>query len=436
MSVIKFFIQFLIIVCLFFGTLKAEEFDHPLTLSEIVDIALSHHPLTKQVWWKAQRAASVVGDAKSAYYPYVGVEAFVEHGRDFQFINGPNTNYTITGADLVLSLLLYDSEERTNKVKASKMALIAAQWHVDWAIQKVMVDALVAAYATLHAQEVFQATFASFEDAKKLSMTTEELYRVGLKPISDVYTTKAMFAQMKMELSEKLGLLEIQKGKLAASLGLSANTCLQLAMLNPVQYPQGNHIAALICLANKKRADLLAKRSQLYESYYNLNKVSASFGPKVFLSGRGGLNHAFHDQASGGQYQVALNLEMPLFNGFETIYKNRIAYADTKLTQEELAQVQLDIALEVLTYSKSLESAEKMLPDASSNLENSQNAYEIVVEKYSLGEEKIAEVSNAQMQLAAARIKYSDTKTKWLLSIANLAYATGTLTHYSGAQCN
>ena len=75
-----------------------------------------------------------------------------------------------------------------------------------------------------------------------------------------------------------------------------------------------------------------------------------------------------------------------------------------------------------------LQAAQEMLHDAEDNLANSLKAYEGMLAKYKAGTEGITDVSNAQRQLAAARVRYSDVKTRWLVSIANLAYATGIIT--------
>lgn len=426
------FAKYLLTTCLLLisSWVVASDLNHPLTLVELVDIALENNPSTRQTWWNANRAASALGNAKSAYYPKIGLEANIKNGRDFKFINGPDADYTIVGADLLLSLLLYDFGERRANIQAAKMSLLAANWQVDWNIQKVMIKVLENAYSTLHTQEVLLAARSSLEDAEKVLEAARELNRAGLTPVSDVYTTQATFSQMKMEVTHQKAQLAIQKGKLASSLGLSANVPLEMADLNAIQSPSNAQIDELTAIALRQRADLMAKQAQLSESLSILDKTRASYGPKVTLSGRAGANHALHDKASGAQYQIALNFEMPLFNGFETMYKNRMAYADTKISMEELAQLQLDISLEVLTSSFSLEAATQMLPDAEDNLKNSLKAYESVLEKYRAGKERIAEVSNAQRQLSAARVKYSDVKTRWLTSIANLAYATGTLAPY------
>lgn len=403
------------------------DLDHPLTLSELIDIALENNPSTKKSWWYANRAAAALGAAKSTYYPQAAIEANAKNGRDYKFINGPDTSYTIAGADLVLSMLLYDFGERSANVDSAKMALLSANWQTDWNMQKVIVKVLENAYSTLHAQEVLQAALSSREDAEKVLNLAKELNRTGLSPISDVYTAQATLSQMKMDVSLEKALLDIQRGRLATTLGLSATTSIELAALDIVQSEQLQQTEELMALATQQRADLMAKQAQLCEAFFNKQRACAAYGPKVTLFGRGGYNHYFHDKSDGAQYQIFLNLEIPLFNGFETVYRNRMAYADMQLSSEELADLQLEIFLEVLTYNRSLEAALEMLPDAEENLKNSQKAYDGVLERYKAGTERITEVSNAQRQLAAARIRYSDVKTRWHVSLANLAYATGTL---------
>lgn len=431
----KFFITLLACLCLLSPLSAAPCDDHPLTLGELLDIALANHPSTKQAWWNANRAAAVLGSAKSAYYPQISLGATAVNGRDFKFINGPDTSYTILGADLFLSLLLCDFGGRSATVGMARAALIAANWQVDWSIQKVMVRVLENAYSTLQAQEVLQAAEESLQDAEKVLIAARELNRTGLTPISDVYTTQATFSQMKMDVSQQRAILDIQRGKLAASLGLSAATSLKVASLECVPDGHVEDLDKLIAIAMTQRADLLAKQAKLQATFLNQRRVRSEFLPTLTFNGRGGSNHALHDKANGAQYQVALNFDVPLFNGFDTMYRQCMAYAETQISNEELAELQLEISLEVLTHSRLLQAAQEMLPDAAENLKNSLKAYEGTLDKYKAGKERIAEVSNAQRQLAAARVRYTDVKTRQFIAIANLAYATGTLAPYTETPC-
>lgn len=413
----------------------APDLAHPLTLSELIGIALENHPETQRAWWIAQQAAAALGSAESAYYPQIDLNANATHGRDFKFINGPDTNYTIIGADLTLSMLLFDFGERKASVEAAKMALSAANWQTDWTIQKVIIRVIENAYSTFHAYETLQAALVSLKDAEKMWNAAHELNRTGLTPISDVYTSQATLSQMRMELAQQKALFDIHKAKLAASLGLPVDTPLLLAPLEAKPILQKQQTDELITLARRQRSDLMAKQAQLSASFSRQDQARTAFGPKVSFSGRGGADHAFHDRANAGHYQVTLNIDFPLFTGFDNVYQNRMAYADTQTSLEELAQLELDIALEVVTYSRSLEAAAEMLCYAEDNLSNALKAYEGVLQKYQSGKETIAEVSNALRQLAAARVLYSDVKTRYLTSMANLAYSTGTLAPYMEIPC-
>ncbi len=414
---------------------ESPDFCHPLTLAEVVDIALENHPSTQTSWWNARRAAAVVGVAKSAYYPKFDFVSKATHGKDFQFINGPNKEFTSFDADITLSMLLYDFGQTNASVVSAKRALLAASWHSDWVLQQVMVRAIEEAYATLHSQATLNAALASLEDAGKMLHSARELNRVGLRAVTDVYTSQATFAQLQMEAAQQQANYDIQRGKLATRMGLSADTIIELACLDAVPGPHPEQLSALIACANDRRADLMAKQYRVAESSANLEKSSRAYYPKVSMFGRGGAKHYAGDDAVSGRGEIGVRLEFPLFDGFERVYRQRQALADMKISCNELAQLQLDIALEVLTYRRNFQAAQEMLGFAEENLENATKAYDGVLTKYKAGRDGIAEVSNALRQLSNARVRYSDVRTRYHLSMANLAYATGTLPPYVMVSC-
>ncbi len=408
---------------------------HPLTLSEVVDIALANNPSTAQSWWRARRAAAALGSAEAAYYPRLDLVSSAAHGRDFEFINGPNREFSRLQADLVLSMILFDFGQTASSVRSAKMALSAACWYSDWSLQQVMIRVIEEAYSTLHAQASLDASLTSLEDAEKMLYTASELNRVGLRAITDVYTSRATFAQMQMDVAQKRSVLDIQRGKLATRMGLEAGTCIELARLENVPPPEADCLSALLCCAKERRTDLMAKRAKLLESKAIVDRSNAAFWPKLSVASRGGAEHYLSKPSQAAHYDVAIKLEIPLFDGFDKIYKNRQAIADMRISSLELADLELNIALEVLTHSRSLKAAQEMSLFAKENLENALLAYEGVLSKYQSGHIGIAEVSNALRQLAVARLRLSETETRVYVSIANLAYATGTLPPYVMAPC-
>lgn len=372
--------------------------------------------------------AASVGMAESANYPQMGFGAYGSHGRQFKFINGPDVNYSNVGAEVTIAMMLCDFGRTKAAIHEAQYALLAANWQSDWAIQKVIVKVLENAYSALHAQEALAAYRETLSDAEKMLHVSNELNRSGLRAVTDVYTSQATLAQVRMEVSQQQALLDIQKAKLASSLGFPADTHLEIASLGAVEVVEPEQVCCLIACAKAQRADLMAQHQRLGETRERLKKSNAEYYPKLSFRGRGGADHYFHDRSGPAYYDITLNIDIPLFNGFETVYKNRYAYTEVESSEEELAQMELDIALEVLTHARNLEAVQEMLVYARENLDNALKAHQGVMEKYQAGKDGIAELSNALRQLAVARVRFSDMRTRYLVTLANLAYATGTLT--------
>ncbi|MBA3602298.1 MAG: TolC family protein [Parachlamydiaceae bacterium] len=409
--------------------------DRPLAIGELLAIALENNPETSLMWWQAQRASAAVGNARSAFYPKFSLDANIAHGRDFRFTNGPDVNYTILTADVVMQFLVADFGERAANVEATLLALGAAGWQTEWTLQKVMAQVFEKSYATLYAQDTLEAYLLSLEDAKKMLDSATKLNQAGLKPISDVYSSKASLAQIQIDVIQHRSELRIQNAKLATTLGLDVDAVLQLAPIDALDVPQKS-LLALIHLSKEQRRDLMAQRAEVAVAMANKKKVDAKYRPKITLNSRGGAEKALSDKRSkGAHYRVSLNLEVPIFTGFEDVYQKRMAYADIKISEEELAQLELEIALEVLTQSNSVEATREMLKFAKENLDNAQAAYDATLEKYNAGKERIAEVSIALRQIVHARVRYSEIHARYLTAIANLAFVTGSLNPSMEGRC-
>lgn len=408
-----------------------------LSLPELLDIALTNNPETHVAWWNARRAAASRAFVATDYSPKFALHGSAIHGRDYKFPNGQETTYTSFDGDLILSYLLYDFGERNAKNAAAKAALTAVNWQSDWTIQKVMYNVITQTYAYLNAEELLQSRLASLRDAQTTLAAAEELQKAGLRSITDVYSMKATVSELQMGIALQSAETDVARGKLAVYLGLCVD-----ADLNVMTLPDPVHDAVAVerldCLvsqAHQTRADLLAKRAELQQKYALIDKAVAQYKPKVNFKGTTGYKRYVHDHSNGSHYRLALNFDMPLYDGFESIYQNRIAYSDSKATEAELERLELEIALEILTYSRLFEAAQEVLGLSQQNLQNSFKTFEGTLEKYRAGTQSIFDLTAAQKQLADARIKHSDAKTRWYRTLAQLAYSTGTIAHFTEGPC-
>lgn len=401
----------------------------PLSIPELVDVALTNNPDTRTVWWNARRASAAAKVVNSAYYPNILFHADVLNGYDYKFPTSRETEYTSYGAGLILTYLLYDFGERCAASEAAKAALVAANWQYDWQVQFVMHDVINNAYTLLNSIEVLKSRRESLVDAQTTLEAAEELNKAGLRSITDVYSIRATVSEMQIGIALQEAEVDIARANLAASMGICVDSQISLIDLPD---PSPNQVlkeglCTLIDTAYQLRTDLLAKNADLQQKIALTKRAKATNMPKVSFNSDGGYRHYIKDRAHGLNYNVALNLDFPLYDGFENIYRTRMAYDEAKSTESVLASLQLDIALEVLTYSRWFAAAESVLQYAQDNLLNSEKTFEGVLDKYKAGTQSIFDLTLAQRQLAEARIKHSDAKTRWYRSLAQLAYATGSI---------
>lgn len=408
-----------------------------LSLPELLDMALTNNPETRVAWWNARRAAASRAFVATDYYPKLFLHGSAIHGRDYKFPNGQQTTYTSLDGDIILSYLLYDFGERNAKNEAAKAALHAVNWQSDWTVQKVMYNVITHTYTYLNAQEQLQSRLASLRDAQETLKAAEELQRAGLRSITDVYAIKANVSALQMGIALQKAETDVARGKLAASLGIGVDEELNVMTL-PDPVPDAvavQRLDALICEANQTRADLLAKRSELQQKHANIDKVAAQYQPKVNFKGTTGYKRYIHDRTNGSHYKFILNFDMPLYDGFESMYQNRIAYSEAQATEAEIERLELEIALEILTYSRMFEAAQEILSLSQQNLENSFKTFDGTLEKYKAGTQSIFDLTAAQDKLAEARLKHGEAKTRWYRTLAQLAYSTGTIAQFTEGSC-
>lgn len=413
------------------------EQQHPLSITELLDIALRNTPETRTAWWNANRAAAAVGVAKSAYYPTVGIKGTLVKGFDYRYINGQETNYTTVSGDLILSYILFDFGERRAACDAAKAALNAANWQSNWTMQKVMYQVVNNTYTYLNAQEQLSSRLASLQDANASLEAALELQRVGLHSVTDVYAIKATISDMQMNIAMQKAETEIAHGRLAASMGLDVESYFTVAALPEPQLDSVMQIGLrqLIDSAKQKRADLMSRRFDLQQKIAQQTRVNKACLPKLSTRGDTGYQRYFEDKANGYNYNVGLYLDIPIFNGFEQIYQKKVALSDVQLSEIDIENMELEVALEVLTYSNLFNAAQETLVLSHENLQNSIKTFQGVLDKYKAGTQSIFDLTAAQRLLAEARLKNGDAKTRWYRTLAQLAYATGSIIPNSEVPC-
>jgi len=401
-----------------------------LSLAELIDTALKNNPETEKAWANVKRAQAALGVAKSSNYPSVDATGTSMHGREVKFPNGPNTIYTNYGGELSLSYLLLDCGERNAAIEAMKEALKAARWESDFAIQRVIYKVCAHYYEYLHADELLKMKESTLIDFKTMFEAADELYKAGLRCMTDLNMSKAEVAQAHMDVAQEKARVAIAYGKLLTSLGLPIEMVIHV-QTNPdgmktSLFSEGT--SKLIAMAEGQRADLLAKKAALSEMKQRVKRASRAPLPKLRAVGQGGWLEYTKHQGSGYNYNVGLALDIPIFKGFEYSYNKRLALANQEITAAELRDLREAIAQEVLTYSELVKAAEESLKWSSEYMSEACKSFDGTLESYKAGLQNVFDLIQSQRSLADARIKKAQARTQWLVSLAELAFATGSIT--------
>jgi outer membrane protein TolC len=410
-----------------------------LSGGELINIALGNNPQTKQTWAMAKAAAYNWRATQSAYYPeieFIETVAFNEVAfPDISTVNSPNeTGITFGGFTAVaihqftLNFLLFDFGGRDATVEAARQGLLAANWTNNREIQTVVLQVLENYYNHLAALGDQDAKIKNLEDARANLAAAEKKFDVGLAQIVEVLQAKSEFVDAERALQVADGQVINTMGQLATSLGFAADAKLNLKRLPEdlkVESIQDD-VEKLMCEARELRPDLAASYAVLLQKKAEVREAISAGLPTVNALGNTEIyNFMSSNGTNGAIYTGAIEVSVPIFNGwyhYNTIWQTReeASAADASLREKEL-----DVYLQVWTSYTNVNTAKETVAFTNELLAYTEKAYQAALESYKQGTGSFLDVLNTQDSLAAARAKWIQSRTDWLNSLAQLAYATG-----------
>ncbi|MEI6531758.1 MAG: TolC family protein [Chlamydiota bacterium] len=414
--------------------------DQASSLSELVDISLHNHPLTKEAWSQARAASASVTISESSYYPTLDldIEGNQQRFSNFANIGGTGGGTTLqpigvlTYYDIVLSLtyLLWDfGGGRQSGVLSAKETLCSSAWNYSWTIQSVIINVVSSYWDTIRAKSDVEATTADLKDAQTLLDVSIAKKRAGLATYVDVSQSQANFVKAELKLVAAQGLLENSQAALATSMGLAPNTPLLLAKphaLEPTALSQD--LDRLLARTKCCRADLTSLKAALKAQAYNVDvqksklypSLNASLiGAKIWYKGTGG--------GSGLDYSGTIDLHYPLFTGFNITGSIKQAEAQLDQMAANYQYQELTALLNVNNSYTSTVTSLESFKYAKEYLIYAGDSFAANLTGYKNGTKSIVDVISAETTLSDARSQLVDSETTYYRSLANLAYTSGLL---------
>lgn len=431
----------------------------PYTLPELIDIAETTNPSTRNAWNDARNAALAAGIAESTFLPFVSagiVQGWQKVHNQLSLLGLPADNdFKAHGNVEVLSVqwLLFDFGERAALLDVAKQGSVVSNIAFTAAHQQVIYNVTLAFYAHAAARAHFVAAAKSLKDAENIQAAAESRYQRGLGTVVEVAQTRQATAQARLDEVQTQGAAQNSYLALIAALGISPMTKLDVADISRRHLPPAltAPIEDFVAQALARRPDVLSGYAGVQASLAGLRAAQAEFFPKVFASAVG--THSAGDLSitalpgvgeqlapvvnlPGGQLAAAkpelggtalIGAAVPLYDGGMRAAlleqaRDRVDKAETTLTQiRNEAARQIIVARNTLRTSLSAYRAAKTLAAAA------QTTFDAALTAYRNGVGSITDVTIAERQLLAAENAATDAYSGALSAAATLALAAGVL---------
>lgn len=380
----------------------------PLTLPDLIDLALCRNPATAISWAGVRGAAANVGIAQADNYPQINFSGGPEYSWIYYLKDQPGGGRTADSlnstASLAISYLLWDFGGRAARIDAAKASQRAALANFADSAQGVAFNTIIAYNALIASRASVSAAEASLAFAKSSLDFARGRERSGVATPADTLQAATNAAQAELALVQRQGDARVAAGQLAVAVGLSPQTVLVLAPLAPLGQTDllRADVAALIDEAERLRPDLAAARANQDAAAANVAAARANRRPTISAQASSGGSYAA-TQRDSITSAVGLSINVPLFSGYARTYQVAAARAQLEQAAAQTEQIRQGAGLDVWTSYADLDTQLKALTSARTAIESATASANLAQGRYKAGVGTFNDLLNAQSALATAR---------------------------------
>jgi outer membrane protein len=430
----------------------------PYTLPELIDIAQSNNPVTRNAWNDARNAALAAGVAESAFLPFVSagiVQGWQKSHNETSALGTSVTNdVTAQGNIEVLSIqwLLFDFGERAALFDVAKQGSAISNIAFTAAHQQVIYNVSLAFYADAAARARLVTALKSLRDAEDVQDAAEDRDKRGIGTVVEVAQTKQATAEAQLERVQAEGAVQNSYQALLSAMGISPVTRLAIADLSRRRLPPSltAPMERFVSEALARRPDVLTGYATVQASLAGLTAAQAEFLPKVFASGTGTrLQGSLNISAIPGidQQLPIVNLPsnqldvstrqlggtalvgatVPLYDGGSRAALLEQARDKVDKAQTTLVQIRNEAVRQIIVARNTLKTSLSAYSASTALAAAAQTTFDAALTAYRNGVGSITDVTLAERQLLVAKNAATDAYSTALSAAATLALAAGVL---------
>ena len=408
----------------------------PLTLAQLVDMALQNSPASRKAWEEARAASIGVAQAKAIFAPRVTAVGGLSYDRyEAEGIHN-DRNRAAIGPGLELNYLVlnfgggYDAA-----VEQAMQTVYAANFQFNQTISNTILATELAYYELASATVAIDAAVENLKDAVAVLDAATKRKDAGMATKLDVLQAQTISDQAKFMLEAAKGREKTARGALAWAVGIAADTPFDVVIPEDDATAGINRseITKLIDDSLARRSDISALRAQVAAKEAAVKVAKAAGYPSLYLNGGAYWNeYGYYDGGVRGadrdlDFNAGISVRWDIFDGSRNRNEQHAASALARAAREELRQAELAAGAEVWIAYNALDTALAQLESSHSVLVTATEARRMAGESYQAGMKGILDLINAETQLANARIQEITARRAVFSTLARLAHAAGSL---------
>ena len=412
--------------------------DNEIGLPELIDIALTNNPTTREAWLKARAQDANLTKSKSTYYPQVTAQAGMAYDKRVVDKQTSLINQVDDSFSLDVTMLVFDFGGREAGVKKAKQQLLAANYGFNQALQDLLRDIETAYYVYHSSVEGLEAAKDNLSDAKEILLNARERFQVGLVSKLDVFQAEATYNGSLYSLEEAKGELHNSRAAIAETMGVSADTGFKISLSSgkvPIDIREDD-VSKYIEKALKVRPDIALARANLKAKEEDVAIATSDLLPLVNIGGSGATNRFQYYGSKKGTptsykedylYGAQISVDWKVFDGFNNYFSRKEAQREAEAQREQLVQTEISASADVWTRFYDLKTAGKKYVFSEAFLVSATASYELAVEGYKAGLQNILDLLQAQNQLSEARSQFATSKKDLFVALVEFDHAMGAL---------
>ena len=324
----------------------------PLTLSQVVSLALDFHPAMGQARAAEDAASARIQQARSAWLPSVAIQGSLQRFQEpmvvaplhgFDPMNPPDFDRNLVQGALAAGYTLFDGGARSARIRQAEAGERAAEAGGEDAGAAVISQVTAAYLGILTNQELLEAVLGQ-RKALEAELARAQLFlEEGKAARVDLLRVEAALQQVKAQEISVRSDLELAQGRLARLTGLAPEEVRQ-AELAPVSDGEGNYetLEASTAVALEANPELDRIRQELSAAQAGVREATAAWFPRVEANGRYS-NFGTLDGGHVQEWQGALQISYPLFTGGARSGERERAQAEARRIGESLRLAKMGI---------------------------------------------------------------------------------------------